>query len=166
MSHERLSERRSSTPGQRTRAASTAYNPHLGQRFAGNEYQPKYTHEDLDAFIDNFGENLFGQPFTQDGPLVVADSLVFDALYQIGLVAVIARVSISGTTATEIEVLVDGSVVTTVTIAAGEFRGLSGQMSVTIEAGGTLQMRTVTAGTGAQDLTVTAWMTSGGISGR
>lgn len=46
-----VSERRVAGP-QRQREVERAFRPHLGDRAAGIEYRPKYTHQDIDAFID------------------------------------------------------------------------------------------------------------------
>lgn len=152
---DRLRERPSSAIGARVRETARAYNPHLGDRVAGVEYKPKYTHQQLDVLV----ERLLSEPrhalFHGEGPVVVgvSDPDVSAAERHYSAMTIDVDDLTSGTVT--VRVLVDGVVITGAAVSAVAANDpATVAVSVHVPALAELAIEVTSAGTGGAGLVV------------
>lgn len=144
----------------RLRTAHREYVPHLGagDRRIGAEYQPKFTHEDLDRYVDELLRRLDDSGYDVgvidfgDAGVLTGYSKSYYPLREATLAEVYGSLSVPGTTDTVAVVNLNGAAVGTLTIPAGQtFASLV--LSVDFAPTDRWQMNVTTAGAGAQGAT-------------
>lgn len=148
---DRLRERRSSVPMQRVRAAETAYNPHLGSRVAGHEYNPKYTHEELDALVDDIKAQQRPAVFDHTGALVTdavsdPDVSAFPRHYR----RMTTALKTAGSTTATVAILVDGTAVAGAQVDMPSTATVSIAVDVKVPALAKLTAKVINQGTNAE----------------
>jgi hypothetical protein len=99
------------------------------------------------------GGGLGGLAFYFKGPLVTSTSIIYPAGDPLAIGGFTSALRVAGSTGTEVDVEVNGTAVDTFTVPASSTY-YDYATSVTLAAGDRLQLRIVTAGTAAEDLTV------------
>lgn len=102
-------------------------------------------------------ENALQAPderFSLDGPLVTGPSPHSEFRYGGRIFELVGRLAVAGSTDTEIDVLINGNVIGTITISAGDTRGVTYVREIVASRNDAVWVDITTAGTDAERLVV------------